>query len=196
MRQIARKVWLKELVDGDYEEKDGWEPNVLHTGRGDVSRCNVVGSLLSMNGRFSLDDGTAQVPLRAFDPVPGLDEEHVDSFVQAIVRPRKYQGSLFLVPEVICPVDPVWGQVRKLELGEVRHYEAPQEPSKASSQPVSANKAEHLLLLISRFDEGQGAQVQDVVDASKLGDAAEEILDQLILDGEIFEIKPGVVKVL
>lgn len=200
MRQVAVHVYVKELLDGVYEEREGWEPNILCCARGEISRVNVLGVLLREAGRMVLDDGSGQVSLRSFDEVPGL-ESPSGSVVQVVGRPREYQGSLYVIAEIIKPLDPAWAQVRKAELGSVQEFSKPQSSSSApeKSQPAPAivdNKAEHLISVISGLDSGDGAFVDEVLEAANLGDVGEQILNQLLLDGEVFEIKPGVVKVL
>ena len=198
MRQVAVHVYVKELLDGSYEEREGWEPNMLHCARGAVSRVNILGVLLREAGQLVLDDGSGQVVVRYFDEIPGLDAP-TGSVVQVVGRPRVYQDSLYLSAEIIKPVDPAWAQVRKASLGSVRSFDAssvPTKPSEEREEPVVDNKAEHVVSVIAGLDSGEGAFVEEVVEESGLGSVAEQIIDQLLLDGEIFEIKPGVVKVL
>lgn len=200
MRQVAVQVYVKELLDGVYEEREGWEPNVLLCARGSVSRVNVLGVLLRESGRMVLDDGSGQVGVRVFDEVPGLDTPS-GSVVQVIGRPRVYNDSLYLVAEIIKPLERVWAQVRKARLGSVQSFSkpVPVEQEVASKEVASKevdNKAEHVVSVISGLDDGEGAFVEEVIEESGLGSVAEQILNQLLLDGEVFEIKPGVVKVL
>lgn len=197
MRQVAHHIWIKELLDGTYEEKEGWEPNILHTARGAVSRVNVLGTMITISSRMMLDDGTGQVPLRAYDEVPGLAKAQTGTFVCIIGRPRKYGDGLYLVPEVVREIDPRWALVRKKELGEPQvHVRAPTpQPAPAVEEPI-ANDAERIITIITGLDKGEGADVESIIGESGIGDAAEAIINQLLMDGEIFEIKPGVVKVL
>lgn len=199
MRQVAKHVYIKEIIEGTYEEKEGWEPNILHTGRGTVSRVNLIGTVIEMGGQKALDDGTGQITLRAFDEVPGLKDARSGQVSLVIGRPRKYQDSLYLIPEVVRKVDPKWAQIRKHELG------VPCEPSfvnispktdEPSEKPVFDNNAEHVIAIIAGLDEGDGAPMDQIIEESELGEQAESIVEQLLLDGEIFEIRPGVVKVL
>ena len=197
MRQVAKHVWIKELLDGDYEVREGWNPNVLHCARGEVTRCNVIGTILSLNDQLHLDDGTGQVLLRAFDEVPGLKDLKSGMMVQVVGRPRKYHEQFYLIPEIITPVEPGWALVRKDELGEVQNYTPAERPEPApATAPEPENKAEQLVALISELDDGEGVDVDEVIKKSGLGEVAEGIVNQLLLDGEVFEVKPGVVKVL
>lgn len=198
MRQVAAFAYIKELLDGVYEQKEGWEPNILHCARGKLSRVNIVGVLLREGSQLLLDDGSGQISIRLFDEIPGADSP-TGSVVQVIGRPREYQDSLYVVAEIIKPLSAEWVEVRKTQLGSVQDFEKPEIVKKPSSeqkaQPVD-NKAEHLISIITGLDEGEGAFVEDVLEESELGEVAEQILNQLLLDGEVFEVKPGIVKVL
>ena len=194
MRQVAHHVWVKEILEGRYEEKEGWEPNLLHTGRGPVSRVNIIGTLLLSNEQTVLDDGTGQIAVRAFEAIPGLNQVEMGMFALVVGRPRMYQDQVFVIPEIIRAVDPAWGSHRKNALGKVRS--PPQKPTAPTPPPPSDNAAEHVISVISGLDVGDGADIDRVIEQSGLGLRAEKIVNQLLLDGDIFEIRPGVVKVL
>lgn len=201
MRQVATHVYVQEILDGVYEQKEGWDPNILHCARGQISRCNIIGTLIRADSQYTLDDGTAQMSLRAYDDIPGLDTES-GTLVQVIARPRKYQDSLFLVAEIIRPVSADWAQLRKASLGSPLEFDSSSVDVSSDSQEDSSqndgmsNNAELVIGVIARLDTGEGATIEEVISESKLGELAEEIINQLLLDGEIFEIKPGVIKVL
>jgi RPA family protein len=202
MRQVATHMYVKEVLDGVYEQKDGWDPNILHCARGKISRCNIIGTLLYENNQYSLDDGTAQISLRSYDDIPGLNESG-GKLVQVIARPRSYQGSLFLVAEIVREVSADWALVRKAELQGVKSFDASSvsvsaKESDDSSQKEEgiSNNAEKIIGIIARMDSGEGALIEEVISESSLGELGEQIINQLLLDGEIFEIKPGVIKVL
>lgn len=198
MRQVAKHIYIREILDGEYEEREGWDPNVLHTARGDVSRVNVIGAFLSAQGQQLLDDGTGQIALRAFEDVPGLRTAQSGAVVQVIGRPRRYNDQLLLIPEVVRTIDGRWAQVRRRDLGEVQEREQapPVAPAKQAPAAADENRADRIVTIISEMDAGDGAAVDEVIAASAFGDAAERIIEQLLLEGEIFEIRPGIVKVL
>ena len=196
MRQVAHHVWVKEILEGRYEEKEGWEPNLLHTGRGPVSRVNIIGTLLLSNEQTVLDDGTGQVPVRAFEAIPGLSQVEMGMMALIIGRPRMYKDRVFVIPEIIRAIDPVWAARRKQELGDVRPAPVIEEKVVAPQPVVSDNAAEVVVSVIAGLDTGDGADIDVVIEQSGLGARAEKIVNQLLLDGDIFEIRPGVIKVL
>ncbi len=57
------------------------------------------------------------------------------------------------------------------------------------------NKIELIIKTIKEFDKGDGADIEEII--SKLNSIkAESIISSLIKEGEVFEIRPGRVKVL
>jgi RPA family protein len=199
MRQVATKIYVKELLDGQYEQKEGWDPNILHCARGKVTRCNIIGTLLRTDAQYTLDDGTGQIGLRAYDEIPGLQTED-GTVVQVIARPREYQDTVFLVAEIIKPIDTQWAAVRKAQLGSPQEFDSSHLPKKKveeeKEEPEKSNNAEKIIDIISQLDDGSGASIEEVISKANMGELAEDIVNQLLLDGEIFEIKPGILKVL
>jgi hydrogenase maturation factor HypE len=62
------------------------------------------------------------------------------------------------------------------------------------SQSTSSSK-EKILKMLTEIDEGNGVSIDDIIRLSKV-DNAEEIITDMLLKGEIFEIKAGRIKIL
>ena len=58
-----------------------------------------------------------------------------------------------------------------------------------------ANPYGIVLKLVKNMDTGQGVSYEKIITSSGIGDC-ENIIKSLIEEGEIFEIRPGIVKVL
>ena len=56
-------------------------------------------------------------------------------------------------------------------------------------------KAELIIKLIDKLDNGSGAAMPEVITQSKIEDA-EKLIKNLMEEGEIFQIKPGMLKVM
>ena len=63
------------------------------------------------------------------------------------------------------------------------------------SEDPPKNPNEEIYLLIKKLDSGDGASIEDVVSESK-NKESEGIIEKLLQNGDIFEIRPGRVKVL
>jgi len=220
-RQVAVKIWLKNLAEGTYVRVGGeWDPNFVQTPEGrKFSRVNVIAVVatdpvpeMSYNN-FVIDDGTARVSVRIFEEMK-LDIALGD-VVMIIGRPREFNQQMYIVPEIIKKIeDKLWVEHRKLELGApatdlplVEKVEAEKaindvekdELSKStnivekSEKPV--NDVEKVIETISKLDSGSGADAEDVIGHSKIQNC-EKIIDGLLKEGEIFEISSGKLKVL
>jgi len=63
------------------------------------------------------------------------------------------------------------------------------------SSDVSKSPVEIIINTIKKLDEGAGAEVEEVISISNVSNA-EKIIDNLLKEGEIFEITSGMIKVL
>lgn len=198
-RQTAVKVSVKLLVDGEHVQKEGWEPNFVRTGVGDVSRANVMGVITQEvePGAYILDDGTGKVPLRTFEEKVVVA---VGDPVLVVGRPRVYAGELFINYEIIKKINPKWLEFRKAELEAtpVKVVEKRDVGEEVVVKKPTENLFSKVIDIIRELDEdndNQGAPVDAVV-AKTNSKEAEHIVRSLLEEGEVFEMRPGVIKVL
>ena len=121
-----------------------------------------------------------------------------------IGRPREYDREIYVIPEIVKKLkNPIWLKVRQQQI--------PVEESSDNSdsqQEVSENETsvksetfnfreqyEKIYSLIKDLDDGSGADVEEVLQQMS-GVDAESIVKQLIIEGEVFEITPGKLKIL
>ncbi|MBR9692957.1 hypothetical protein GOV07_03445 [Candidatus Woesearchaeota archaeon] len=217
-RLTAIKASLIDLSEGPYIVKDGSAPNHVKTARGEISRANIIAAVVDKPAKTSilLDDGTARIEARSFDTDSLFENIMVGDVILLIGRPREYQNRRYLVAEIAKRLgSPKWLEFRKAELGRAQEPvqelqqktpETEQEKeteqvreavkeAKPVQEEVLENKADKLLAVIKTIDKGTGAAIEDVIAQS--GDpTAEAVLTDLMAEGEIFEVKPGRVKVL
>ncbi len=194
-RQAAVPCTLKEISDGVWEQHPGFEPSGVRTPRGMISRCSVMGVLVDkQESNLAVDDGTHIISVRSFDPVPVYAQ--VGDMVHVVGRPREYNGERYLVLEICKRIkNPAWVQYRKRELEQL-YGKVTQAPKTPIPVEVDAkNPFETIVGKIRELDHGTGADVDEVIAAAGLPDA-NKLLQTLMEEGEIFEIKPGRVKVL
>jgi len=192
-RFVSRKLWIAELLAGEFKQTEGEEPNVLITPRTSASRVNILGVIISKEElpvpTIIVDDGTGQATIRSFErPL----KQGIGAIVQVIGRPRTYQGELYVALELVSQVDPGWAEYRKAELGEIKILV--KEPHQ-EQELIEENNAEKILRLIKQLDTEEGADIDQVILMSKLPNA-EDIINQMLMHGDIFELRPGKVKQL
>lgn len=194
-RQVACKVRINDILSGDYVKEEGWTPNYIKTGFGKISRANVLATIVGKNedNTLTIDDGTDKINVRSFEPID-LESFNVGDVVLIIGKPREWNSQRYLIPEVIKKIeDKRWVKVRSLELKDVKNNIV--KTTKVEKEEIVENPYDVVLKTIQDLDDGSGANYEEVCLRSKIKDA-EEILTALMEQGEIFEIKPGRLKIL
>lgn len=213
-RQIAYKVKINDILKGGYVKEEGeWVPNYIKVGDKKVSRVNLVAVVVSKqnleNTNYQsvlIDDGSGRITIRSFEEGNNFDNIDVGDFVLVIGRPREYFNEKYIVSEILKKIeDPLWVEVRKLELEGRKEIEKEQMKNTESGLEVKEEEINEnqitedinkkIFNLIKEIDIGEGADIQEVItksDSSK----AEEIITKLLKEGEVFEIKSGRLKVL
>ncbi|MFP4523715.1 MAG: hypothetical protein ACLFO2_00155 [Candidatus Woesearchaeota archaeon] len=221
-RQTAYYCTVRQLLDGSYVERDGWKPNFVATDVGAVSRVRLVGVVVdTSDSSFLVDDGSGRLPVRSFDS--SLPSVKAGDVVLVIGRPRLFDNDLYVLSEVArklpsakwlkyysdhkdelqrhipgVPAEPA--PLEKQEVSEESVTgsaggSGEEESSSSEKKPASPNQAEAIISVIRELDPGDGAPVDEVL--SKAGfPEAEQKLQSLISEGEVFELRAGKVKVL
>ncbi|MAG53054.1 MAG: hypothetical protein CMH62_03780 [Nanoarchaeota archaeon] len=213
-RQVAYKVRIGDLINGEYIEQEGWQPNYIRVGDKQISRVNVIASVIDKEigaslGSLTLDDGSGNIQIRAFkEDSAELNDLEIGNVIIAIGRPRKYGNQFFISYEIVKKLDPLWAKVRQNELGiEPTTIVRSAEPQVNSVQgdvvkeekvvDDSYENKRKILDSIKSIDNGDGAEIEGVIVNSGLDKKeAEEIVQELIKAGEIYENVAGKVKLL
>ncbi len=196
-RQTAYIVQIKDILTGKFVKEEGWNPNYVIVGNTHVSRVNIIGIIISVNNDASaqtmqLDDGTGKITLRNFEKKYDIN---VGEIVLCVGRVRQYNNETYLTPEIINKkVNKAWNLVwKKLAIHQTESSvvnKVVKEEVEETEEPIS--DSENVLSKIKELDDGNGAPYEEILAA--VGD--EKIISHLLLQGEIFEIKPGRLKVL
>jgi len=207
-RQTAFKISLKTLKSGTYVQQEGWQPNYIDTAGKKISRANIIAVIISQpvqennSVHFIIDDGTDNIQVRKFEEseIPA----QLGDIVNIIGRPREYNGERYIIPEIIKKIDnPKWAEVRKKELEteeqikeeEVKIEESQEKPQVEELFEEENQNISKIIQTIKESDNGDGAVFEEVIEKSDIN-SAEQILSNLLKEGEIFEISPGRLKVL
>ncbi|MBI4439811.1 hypothetical protein HY638_02465 [Candidatus Woesearchaeota archaeon] len=190
-RHVAHKVSVNQVASAKYvKEEDQWAPSYLLISNSKVSRANIMGIVVAVEGNsIIIDDGTGRITVRNFDSSFVFGCEVGDS-VAVIGRPRDFNGERYIAPEIVSKVDRKWLEVRKLEIPP-----AMEETEEIVSEVIEDDPAAKICQLIRSLDRGDGVEVERVLSESNI-ESCEKIISNLLKEGELFEIKPGRVKVL
>ena len=217
-RQTAYKVRIKDILENSYVKTEGWNLNYFLMNDKKVSRVNIIGAVVSNISEapnfknFDFDDGTARISVRDFGENV-IKDVAIGDVILIIGRPRQYGNEKYIVPELIRKIeDKRWIEVRKLELkkefGEdALRAEHPEEMYFEESVSVkeviveedivssasSKEKTPYQVVYetIKSLDKGEGIGIEELNIEN-----AEKIIKDLLMQGEVFEIKPGRYKLL
>ena len=220
-RQVAWKVRIKELLDGEYIKEEGeWQPNYIlhHTKK--IARANILGVVIgkedSQFGSLRIDDGSGQIVVRSFENNPGLQSSQTGSLVLVVGRPREYLQERYLVAEIVRELsDKTWFEIRKKETNGAAPTSATPDvetapkptlptsttpkaatpPTTPAPSPTTEADPEVICTIIKEKDDGAGADMQEIVEHLQRPDA-EDIVKRMLAQGELFEVQPGKIKVL
>lgn len=204
-RDTALKVRIKDITNGELKKgKSEWESFLVTPFNEEVARVRVLATVVSMfksddgkYGNLTLDDATDTITSRAFDDgVQLIEGAKEGDIVDVIGRVREYEGERYINAESVSKiVDPNWELVRKLELalkikkagGDVEVSEESVENEIAGENPKSV-----IIDLIEELGEGDGVKYVKLVEGAGLSEKKlEEILTELMEEGEIYEPKIG-----
>ncbi len=203
-RHVAYKLSIGEVLSGSFIKGDGWDPNYLLIKGGKAYRINFIGILVAQEQEADgwaarIEDGTGSITLRRYQETEFIDELQPGDAVQAIARPRLNDTEVYLIAETIRKIDQHWMKLRKEELKEALHVRLPGSgktqkiEAQAESKPKELN--ERIYELIRTLDRGEGADIDEV--CGKSADPnTEQIIQGLLKVGDLFEIRPGKVKIL
>lgn len=199
VRQTAIPCTVDDLKKGSWV-RQAELPSGIQTPRGFVNRASVIGTIVDkQEGRLVLDDGTGTIGLRSFDTTPLSVSAVVGDMVLVVGKPREYDGDRYMLMEICKTVERGWVAYRKKELE--RSTETVPPPSESTPaetvhvESAEENPFESIMGAIRKHDAGDGADTQEVLDSVTL-EEKEKLLNTLIEEGEIFENRPGRVKVL
>lgn len=198
-RNVAYKVRISDILNGSFIKND-ISAGYIRLGNFNVSRVNIVASFVYKSDQTNstnamIDDGTGRITLRVFENKNIFSKIDIGDFVLVIGRVREFNNERYIIPEIVKKIDDIaWVNARKLELKNI-DFENVEVKNKSDVAEASQAISEEVYLLIKNLDSGDGADFDSVIRNSKNSDA-EQIISRLLENGDVFEVKPGKLKVL
>ena len=181
----ARQIWIAQLLAGKLVPLNDSPSVILLEDNTSVQRVRIYGIVVSTD-ELVIDDGTGSILVRSFDKTFNVP---IGETILAIGKPRIYNNEHYLLGELVKRVEPKW-----VELARKQHPYA--FPSSPASAPVQTEHppTQSAITLVKMLDTGEGADYNLIIE--KLGEKGEEIVIHLLAVGELFETRPGRLKVL
>lgn len=217
---IARIICISDLKNGDYIKENNLTPNYVLFNNQKIFMVNIIGVVVSKelgtgNISYIIDDSTGSITIRSFESNEKLKNINIGDIVLIIAKPREYNNEKFLMPIIIKPLkNKQWLFFRKIQLKKnilkklktdnsekkdvsINFIDNNNIEIKHTKQETNAQKNPYdiILKIIKNNDKGFGVSYEDIILNSGF-DNCEDIIKSLIEEGEIFEIRPGILKVL
>ena len=198
-RETAIICMVDDLLRGSFIKTEGWNPSYFSTELGDISRVNIMGVVVSKDpaNRLVIDDSSGRIVLRSFEN-EAFAGVNIGDLITVIGRPRVYNEEKYVLPEIVRKIGQKWGVFRQLQLEALekkRKKVKKEDRVLLKEESQSVNYFQKILEFIKDLDTGEGAEIGDVKKRSNAPNA-EELIKKLIEEGEIFEIRPGKLKIL
>lgn len=199
-RQIAYKVKISDLLNGNFT-KEEFSAGYIKINGNNVSRVNIISTMVYKSEEnytsSIIDDGTGRILLRSFENTSLFSKVDVGDPVLVIGRIREFNNEKYIIPEILKKIsNAAWINTRKLELSKSSIINENIEPTgERQNEEISSNISEQIYLLIKDLDNGDGVAVEDILKNFD-NHEAENIITKLLESGNLFEIKPGKLKVL
>ena len=209
-RKTATKVRIKDLVEGEFIKTEGnMEPNYVVTSLSEmVSRVRVMGvvvsKFISEDDKYvivTLDDSSEITSARSFIDTDILKGIEVGETIDVVGKVKEYQEQIYILPEVVYIIeDPNWELVRRLELVIKDKTLGKKPSSKAVEDKVEVEGEalrDRVLEVIKTGDEGEGVKYVTVVKETGIKEEdLDKIINDLLVEGEIYEPKIGRFKIM
>ena len=212
-RQVAYKTTIKAILSGRYVAADGWAPDYVQLPTGKkLSRVHIYATaILRLSEEATnalsivIDDGTSTITARNFNSIPGFEMVNEGDLVSVIARIRQHNDERYIVPEIIKKVaNAAWFTLHKRLLTGAETdtaqesstpIEIPEEPQK-DAQSGQPSITDSIYEAIRKNDTGAGVSVEFLVNSYSGKGNVDAAIKRLLEEGEVFEIKPGKLKVL
>jgi len=201
-RQTAKWAEITDLLGGVFIKNSETEGSVYRTKKGFlVSRANVFGVVLSKDSTefvegIIVDDGTGNISVKSFEKKGIFDSIEVGDIVNVIGKVREYSQSPFVSAETVKKSDNKSFALRKKEISLVqKFYEVEKDIQPEAEEMFVSGEGDKILAMLKELDKGDGVDIGVLAEKAKAKDI-NEIVTNLIRNGEVFEILPGKLKVL
>lgn len=219
-RQTAYLTTISTLLNGNFIKAEAhMQPSFLRTASGkEMSRVHIIAVIvgLSDGGEATLDDGSGKIIARSFDNLALFSSYALGDIVRVIGKVRAFNEQQYLIPEIVKKItNKQFVTFHKLALQLLESKECSLQPthsfpvaeltseeivSPIDEIPIDADDStprtpfDDVISRIKEFDKGDGAGIEQIIEL--LGADSEKLIHHLLETGEVFEIRPGRVKLL
>lgn len=194
-RQTAYKFWIKDVINAQPVVTENFIDHFTVKSK-QVSRLNVIATVVfkfkSDDGNYMaviLDDGTETIRLKCWrEDTVLLQDLNIGDIILVIGRLKEYNNELYINPEIVKKLEPNWELLRRVEL--LKEHGKPEQVVENVSLVQARQK---VIDTIERFaSDEEGTALATIIKHAELSEElTNEIINELLLEGEIYENLPG-----
>ena len=211
-RQTAYLTTIGTLLSGSFVKAEvQMQPSYVKTAEGkELSRVHIIAVIVSfgegMHAEAVLDDGTGKITARSFDTPTYFSLFNLGDIVRIIGKVRAFNEQIYIIPEIVRKItNRQYVALHKLLLQynyqEVADTAPASEITDSTVEEIPVDDIEEspptpvdqLVALIKAKDTGEGVLIEEIIHTI---DNGEKLIQTLLESGDIFELRPGRVKVL
>lgn len=207
-RQTAYKLRIADLQDShsqgivEFDGKQIIRVNLI---------ANVIDKMFSESEKkysaITLDDASSQIRVKTFgEDIEKLREIDIGDTLLVIGNVRFFNNELYILPEIVRKLPVEWLLVRKLELGERKNEKARKnnftnegeqiiEEKISEEKPQDKDTKQKIIEMLKANEEGINMD-SIIMDLHEPADDINSIVASMLENGEIYEPRPGRIRLL
>lgn len=209
-RATAYKTMVRNVLSSEYVAKEGEGAHIILNGK-QASRVRLLATIVNKftndekkSGTLIIDDGTEVMSVRGWEgEYDTICKASVGALVDIVGRVRKYNDDIYVIPEVIKPVEPDWLVLRKLELGrktgdapEITEENAEVKDGEEQKKLSDNTALKNDIIELIKKKGTEGATIEELTELAGDRNKCVECMRSLIEDDMIFEPRAGRYKLL
>lgn len=191
-RSTAYRIKLKNIINSEYEKREGFNPSVIKYNNLEISRVNiiasVVGKYLTDDQNYcaiTLDDGSETIRIKNFGAeVNIIKNVDIGDIVRVIGKIKEYNDEKYIVGELVKKINPNWLIVNELQLisnSENNNSKLNESSNEINSIKNEENTDEEEIISISSSEENSSINIkQEILNYIKNNDSGSGVMMDIV----------------
>lgn len=208
-RQVAFKFKISNILAGNIISSSNL--NILEIDNKKITRVNIIANIIDKfisegekkYAALTVDDASGQIRIKAFgEDIEKIKMVEIGDTVLIVGNVRYFNNELYILPEILKQVDSKWLVVRKLELEKTK----PEKKQTVETEKIGLDERQQnakdsdslrkqIIELLRKNEEG--ADVDKIImDFNVPVGEINNVITKMLEDAEIYEPKPGRIRLL
>jgi len=191
-RSTAYRIKLKNIVNSEYEKREGFNPSVIKYNNLEISRVNiiasVVGKYLTDDQNYcaiTLDDGSETIRIKNFGAEVNIIKNiDIGDIVRVIGKVKEYNDEKYIVGELVKKINPNWLIVNELQLisnSENNDSKINEISNENNSTKIKENNEKEEIISISSSEENSSINIkQEILNYIKNNDSGSGVMMDIV----------------